>query len=168
MLPVFVPGGFLYLGDCHAAQGAGEVSGIALEMPARSRIVVGLEKGIRLPWPRIETDSDLMAIACGRPLDEAVGVAFGRLAWWLERSNGWARWEALSLLSQVGEVSLGYYWGAALPRKFPSRTFNEPRQRVEMHPTYPTSYCSTAGIASYWWLCEPNRRLPVVANQCAV
>ena len=117
MLPVFVPGGFLYLGDCHAAQGAGEVSGIALEMPARSRLVVGLEKGIELRWPRIETDSELMAVACGRPLDEAVGLAFSRLAVWLERSYGWARWEALSLLSQVGEVSVGYYWGGGVAAK---------------------------------------------------
>ena len=117
MLPVFVPGGFLYLGDCHAAQGAGEVSGIALEMPARSRIVVDLEKGIELRWPRIETDSELMAIACGRPLDEAVGLAFSRLAVWLERCYGLARWEALSLLSQVGEVSVGYYWGGGVAAK---------------------------------------------------
>ena len=117
MLPVFVPGGLLYLGDCHAAQGAGEVSGIALEMPARSRIVVDLEKGIGLPWPRIETDSELMAIACGRPLDEAVGIAFSRLAGWLNRSYGWDRWEALSLLSQVGEVSVGYYWGGGVAAK---------------------------------------------------
>ena len=117
MLPVFVPGGFLYLGDCHAAQGAGEVSGIGLEMPARSRIVVDLEKGIELRWPRIETESDLMAVACGRPLDEAVGVAFSRLAVWMERSYGWARWEALSLLSQVGEVSVGYYWGGGVAAK---------------------------------------------------
>lgn len=117
MLPVFVPGGFLYLGDCHAAQGAAEVSGIALEMPARSRIVIDLEKGVELRWPRIETDSELMAIACGRPLDEAVGLAFSRLAVWLERSYGWARWEALSLLSQVGEVSVGYYWGGGVAAK---------------------------------------------------
>lgn len=117
MLPVFVPGGFLYLGDCHAAQGAGEVSGIALEMPARSRIVVDLEKGTELRWPRIETDRELMAIACGRPLDEAVGLAFSRLAMWLEKSYDWASWEALSLLSQVGEVSVGYYWGGGVAAK---------------------------------------------------
>ena len=122
MLPVFVPGGFLYLGDCHAAQGAGEVSGIALEMPARSRIVIDLEKGVELGWPRIETDRELMAIACGRPLDEAVGLAFSRLAVWLERSYGWARWEALSLLSQVGEVSVGYYWGGGVAAKI-SKSF---------------------------------------------
>ena len=122
MLPVFVPGGYLFLGDCHAAQGAGEVSGIALEMPARSRIVVDLEKGVELRWPRIETDSELMAIACGRPLDEAVGLAFSRLAVWLERSYGLARWEALSLLSQVGEVSVGYYWGGGVAAKI-SKSF---------------------------------------------
>ena len=126
MLPVFVPGGYLYLGDCHAAQGAGEVSGIALEMPARSRIVVGLEKGIHMGWPRIETETELLAVACGRPLDEAVGKAFSRLAMWLERSYGWRRWEALSLLSQVGETSVGYYWGggaaAKIPKSYVERT----------------------------------------------
>ena len=32
-LPVNAPGGLLYLGDCHAIQGDGELCGVALEHP---------------------------------------------------------------------------------------------------------------------------------------
>src|SRR5436853_447027 len=54
-LPVFVPGGQLYLGDAHAAMGHGELSATGLEMPAESTITVDLIKGKRLSWPRIES-----------------------------------------------------------------------------------------------------------------
>ena len=36
----FVPGGYLYLGDAHAAMGHGELSASGLEMPAESEITV--------------------------------------------------------------------------------------------------------------------------------
>jgi amidase len=117
-LPVQVPGGYLYFGDCHAAQGAGEVSGIGLEMAARTTIVVDLETGgSAMLWPRIETETDLLAVACGRPVEDAIGGAFSRLALWLEERVGWPRWESVSLLSQVGELSVGYYWGGAVAAK---------------------------------------------------
>ena len=44
-LPVFVPGGYLYLGDAHAAMGHGELSASGLEMPAETTITVNLRQG---------------------------------------------------------------------------------------------------------------------------
>ncbi len=41
-LPVFVPSGYLYLGDAHAAMGHGELSASGLEMPAESTLTVNL------------------------------------------------------------------------------------------------------------------------------
>ena len=43
-LPVFVPGGYLYLGDAHAAMGHGELSASGLEMPAETVITVNLHQ----------------------------------------------------------------------------------------------------------------------------
>ena len=43
------PGGFLYLGDAHAAMGHGELSASGLEMPAESVITIGLAKQRKLP-----------------------------------------------------------------------------------------------------------------------
>ncbi len=44
-LPIFHDGALLYLGDVHAVQGDGEISGTAIEMPAEVRIKVDLLNG---------------------------------------------------------------------------------------------------------------------------
>src|SRR4029079_19585020 len=51
-LPVFVPGGYLYLGDAHAAQGHGELCVVGLEMLAETTITVELVKNKKLAGPR--------------------------------------------------------------------------------------------------------------------
>ncbi|NIM99129.1 MAG: acetamidase, partial [candidate division Zixibacteria bacterium] len=53
--PVYHEGALLYAGDVHAVQGDGEISGTAVEMPARTKIRVDLLKGEPISWPRIET-----------------------------------------------------------------------------------------------------------------
>jgi acetamidase/formamidase len=108
-LPVFVPGGLLFLGDCHAAQGDGELSGAALEMPARVTFRIGIEREARIPGPRLETARELAAVATAASLENAVAAAYGRLALWLEHDFGWNRWEAYSLATQVGTLSIGYF-----------------------------------------------------------
>ena len=57
-LPVFVPGGFLYLGDAHAAMGHGELSATGLEMPSESVVTVELIKHRKIPGPRIESPTE--------------------------------------------------------------------------------------------------------------
>ena len=54
-LPVRVEGALLHIGDAHAAQGEGELSGAAVEMPSLTTLTVDLIKN-RPPinWPRIE------------------------------------------------------------------------------------------------------------------
>ena len=44
---MFVQGGFLYLGDAHAAMGHGELSATGLEMASESTITVNLLKNHR-------------------------------------------------------------------------------------------------------------------------
>jgi acetamidase/formamidase len=77
-LPVFVPGALLYLGDCHAAQGDGEIGAAALEMPARVTATVDLEKNRSIPGPRIERATELVAVATGPTLEYAIGLACSR------------------------------------------------------------------------------------------
>lgn len=108
-LPVFVPGGLLYIGDCHAAQGDGELSGAALEMPGRVTLRIGVTEQARIPGPRVETDRELAAVASAPTLEAAVATAYGRLAVWLEADFGWNRFEAYSLATQVGRLSVGYF-----------------------------------------------------------
>ena len=63
LLPVCVDDALLVLGDCHAAQGDGELSAAALEMPARVTLRIDLRRGAQLPGPRIERDDEIAAVA---------------------------------------------------------------------------------------------------------
>jgi acetamidase/formamidase len=108
-LPVFVPGGLLYLGDAHAAMGHGELSATGLEMPAESTITVDLIKGKRLPGPRIESSQEIMAVASGCPMERSIAQAYAQLILWMEAEHGWDRWRAYDLLTHVGQISVGYY-----------------------------------------------------------
>ena len=108
-LPVFVKGGYLYLGDAHAAMGHGELSASGLEMPAETTITVELRKGKKITGPRIESPTELMAVATGCPMERASAEAFAKLILWLEADYGWDRWRAYDLLTHVARISVGYY-----------------------------------------------------------
>ncbi len=109
VLPVFVSGGHLYLGDAHAAQGHGELSANGLEMPAHTTIRVELRKGKRPPGPRIETPTHIGTVASGGPMERSIAHAYSLLILWMEAEFGWDRWLAYDLLTHVGEISVGYH-----------------------------------------------------------
>jgi len=106
-LPVFVRGGLLAMGDCHAAQGDGELCGVGLEVSCRVRFTVDLAKGWSIRWPRAEDEEHIMAIGSVRPLDAAYAVAQVELLDWLVTDHGFDSNEALQLLSQVGTIQIG-------------------------------------------------------------
>ncbi len=108
-LPVWVDGGYLYLGDAHAAMGHGELSASGLEMPAVSVITVGLVKGQPIRTPRIETAEEIMTVVSGCPAERAMARAFAELILWMEADYGWNRWRAYDLLTHVARISTGYY-----------------------------------------------------------
>ena len=74
-LPVHAPGALLSIGDGHALQGDGEVSGTALETSLRGTIEVRVRKGERLRWPRAETPTHYMTMGLDPDLDEAARIA---------------------------------------------------------------------------------------------
>ena len=108
-LPVSVPGGYLYLGDAHAAMGHGELSATGLEMPAESTITVKLIKNKKLLSPRIESPTEIMAVVSGNPMERSAAEAFARLILWMEEDFSWNRWQAYDLLTHVARLSIGYY-----------------------------------------------------------
>lgn len=103
-LPVNVPGGLLMFGDTHAAQGDGEIAGGALETTSRVRFTCGLIKGQNLRRPRIVRQDALVTVASGRPLLDMFRVAWVEMILWLESEYGYERWDALHVLSQVGQA----------------------------------------------------------------
>lgn len=106
-LPVNAPGALLYLGDCHAAQGDGELCGVAVEHPTVTTIQVDLIKGWTIAWPRLETESMLMCIGSARPMEDAVRIAYRELIRWLVAEYGFDEADAYLLLTQCGRVRLG-------------------------------------------------------------
>ena len=108
-LPISVPGALLHLGDVHAAQGDGEVCGTALEMPATVTIKIDLIKNKTIERPRIKSRDHIMCIATGNPMERSVARAYSDLFIWMEEDFGVDRWDAYSLCTQVGEISVGYF-----------------------------------------------------------
>jgi len=121
-LPVFHRGALLYVGDVHAVQGDGEISGTAVEMPAEVAVKIDLmEEPINLP--RIETDREVMFVAttsAGRSLEDAIRTAFLELVMWMEKRCGLDRFDGLMLCSQVGRIRIGNLWtvGAKIEKKY--------------------------------------------------
>lgn len=126
-LPVFVPGAYLYLGDAHAAMGHGELSATGLEMPAESTITVDLIKGAKLPGPRIESPTEIMAVVSGCPMERSIARAFADLILWMESSFGWERWRAFDILTHVGRISVGYYGIGTVAAKVEKRYLGRSR-----------------------------------------
>ena len=76
----------LYLGDCHAVQGDGELCGVALEIPATVEIQIDLIKDHtdRLAAAR-DRGRVLMTIGSARPMEDAARIAYRELVRWSAR-----------------------------------------------------------------------------------
>jgi amidase len=84
-LPVFAPGALLFLGDGHAAQGDGELTGDALETSMEVEFTVSLVKNQSTGNPRAENDEYLMSLGIGNSLEDALRGATTQLVNWLQR-----------------------------------------------------------------------------------
>jgi acetamidase/formamidase len=84
-LPVYAPGALLFIGDGHAAQGDGELTGDALETSMQVEFTVGLIKGQSTQGPRAENADYLMAMGIGNSLEDALRIATTQLVNWLQK-----------------------------------------------------------------------------------
>lgn len=85
-LPVNVLGALLFVGDGHALQGAGELTGNALETSMDIEFTVDYLAGGAPPNPRMENADSLMASGIAGSLDEAFRGATTNLVRWLEKT----------------------------------------------------------------------------------
>jgi acetamidase/formamidase len=83
-LPVFHEGALLFMGDGHAAQGDGELTGDALETSMEFEFTVDVIQDKSIGTPRAENADYLMAIGIGGSLDQALQRATTEMARWLE------------------------------------------------------------------------------------
>ena len=98
-LPVHVEGGLLSIGDGHAAQGDGEVSGTAIEASLYGTIEIILRRGVRLRWPRAETPTHYVSMGLHPDLDEAARLATSEMIDFLVVHHGMERDDAYVLCS---------------------------------------------------------------------
>jgi amidase len=105
-LPIKVDGALMFLGDCHAVQGDGELSGFgAIEARTFTTVQVDLiSRPARMEWPRFETKDHIGAVACARPLEDAFRLSVEELIGWMVEDYGFTETEALLLLGQVAEA----------------------------------------------------------------
>jgi acetamidase/formamidase len=75
----------LFVGDGHAAEGDGELTGDALETSMNVEFTVDVLQGQSIDMPRAENGEYLMALGIGNSLTDALQAATTNLAQWLER-----------------------------------------------------------------------------------
>ena len=123
-LPVNKAGALLYLGDCHAIQGDGELCGVALEIPATVEIQIDLIKGHGNGWPQLETEHAMAFIGSARPMEDAARIAYRELVRWVAAETGQSEEEAYMLLTMCGKVRVGnmvdpkYSLAASVEKRF--------------------------------------------------
>jgi acetamidase/formamidase len=105
--PVFVEGALFSVGDPHAAQGHGEVSGTAIEAPARIVYRVNVLKGGRaIAEPEYETDNFYAVTAFAPTLDEAARKATRFMIAYLVDVHQMERHEANMLISVAADLKI--------------------------------------------------------------
>ena len=81
-LPVFIEGAYLFLGDGHALQGAGEINGNGIETSFDISFSVQTGK-MGLHYPAGEDKKFLYTIGIARPLETALRIATEEMEHWL-------------------------------------------------------------------------------------
>lgn len=105
-LPVSVPGALLYVGDGHAAQGDGELTGNALETSMDVTFTVDVIPGKRVPSPRVESPTHIMAMGLGGSLEDALKDATSNMADFLTDNYKLTPSEIAQVLGSAAELKI--------------------------------------------------------------
>jgi amidase len=122
-LPVFQPGALLFVGDGHAAQGDGELTGDALETSLDLEFRVELIRNESAGVPRAEDAEYRMAMGIAGSLNEAVQQATTNMARWLQHDFNLNRAEAAYVLGTTMRYDIAevvdpqYHVVARLPKE---------------------------------------------------
>jgi acetamidase/formamidase len=98
-LPVPVDGALLSVGDAHALQGDGEVSGTAIETTAHAQLTVDVRDDLELEWPIARTAEAWLTFGFDSDLDSAADIALACMLRLLQREHRLSPDDALALAS---------------------------------------------------------------------
>ena len=107
-LPVFHDGAYLFVGDGHALQGDGEITGNALETSLDISFTIKIIKkdSLQLTTPRIENSVYIMSAGIAKSLDDAIKIATTDLLNWLQYDYHLTLQEATQVISTTVEYNL--------------------------------------------------------------
>lgn len=115
LLPVQVEGALFSTGDCHAAQGDGEVAGTGIESPMTVTLRFNLRKGRALkelqffttsPLTRADSDGYFCTTAQGEDLYTNAQNAVRYMIDWLAANHGLSRSQAYCLCSAAADLKI--------------------------------------------------------------
>ncbi|MEM3105120.1 MAG: acetamidase/formamidase family protein [Candidatus Bathyarchaeia archaeon] len=105
-LPVWVEGGLLALGDVHAVQGDGEVSGQGLEVPAEVEVKIKLHRGRVVDKVLVDYNGSLTVLSSSKNLEEAIEDVLGAAKKLLQKAFKLDEQTALTLLSLTSNLGV--------------------------------------------------------------
>ncbi len=116
-LPIFQKGALFYTGDCHAAQGDGEIAGDAIGTANTCTYQFILHKGVTLKGPRAETPTHYIIYGMDQDLNVAMKNAMLLTLDFLKEKAGYDQMQAYTLCSaavdfhvtQVVDKTLGIH-----------------------------------------------------------
>jgi amidase len=110
MLPVYHPGGLLFIGDGHALQADGEPTGTGVETSMDVEFKVDVRKKADLGGPRVDTRDYIISIGSqpefSSSLDRALQMATSDMVDWLVKEYKLEPWAAHLLIGYQGKYDV--------------------------------------------------------------
>jgi len=106
-LLVEVEGALLSLGDRHAVQSNAELASVEMRSDVTISCDVISVRPVGAKWMRSETGDSLVAVAVGRPLEEAMWEAFRELIGWVVELTGMTVRDAYAVIGAAGQARPG-------------------------------------------------------------
>ena len=110
ILPVYHPGGLLFLGDGHALMADGEPTGTGVETSMDVEFSVEIKKSAQVNGPRVETADYLISVGSqpefSSSLDRALQMATTDMVRWLVNDYKLEPWAAHELIGAAGKYEV--------------------------------------------------------------
>ncbi|MGB3413857.1 MAG: acetamidase/formamidase family protein [Microbacteriaceae bacterium] len=111
LLPVYVEGALLFVGDVHASQGDGELSGLGLETPAIVQVKVTLLPELAPEWPWVRHGEFVYILTAGETFEESAALSIDGGMKLFEEQKDFIAGDALALISLTCNIRVGASWG---------------------------------------------------------
>lgn len=110
LLKANLPGGLLVLGDLHAAQGDGEILGLAAECAGEVQLRITRDGTFLSDRPTVVKEHSFVSLACRQGYAEARDLAVDDAKKILARLTGCTEQEAYLYVTTVGDLRNGAVW----------------------------------------------------------